>query len=93
MSAKATIHVGNLPFTATEDDLRTLFAPHGDVRAVSLVNDRDTGRPRGFGFVDMDESAAAAAIAAVNGCELQGRPLRVNPAQQRQRQGGGPFRR
>ena len=87
------IYVGNLPFSATEQDLRSVFEAHGDVRSVSLVNDRDTGRPRGFGFVEMDEPAATAAIAAVNGQPLQGRPLRVNPAQQRLRQGGGPFRR
>lgn len=93
MSAIATIHVSNLPFTATEEDLRALFAPHGEVRSVSLVNDRDTGRPRGFGFVSMDEAVAAAAISALDGRELNGRALRVNPAQQRQRQGGGPFRR
>jgi RNA recognition motif-containing protein len=93
MTATATIHVSNLPFTATEDELRALFAPHGDVRSVSLINDRDTGRPRGFGFVSMDEATAGAAIAAVNGREFNGRALRVNVAQERQRQGGGPFRR
>lgn len=88
-----TIYVGNLPFSVTEQDLRAVFEAHGEVRSVSLVNDRETGRPRGFGFVEMDEQAAGAAIAAVNGQPLQGRPLRVNPAQQRLRQGGGPFRR
>ena len=93
MSATVTIHVGNLPFTATEADLRALFAPHGEVRAVNLVNDRETGRPAGFGFVSMDESAVPAAIAAVNGHPFNGRPLRANPAQQRLRLGGGPFRR
>ena len=88
-----TIYVGNLPFSVTEQDLRAEFEPHGAVRSVSIVNDRETGRPRGFGFVEMDETAAGAAIAAVDGQPLQGRPLRVNPAQQRLRQGGGPFRR
>jgi RNA recognition motif-containing protein len=89
----ATIYVGNLPFSATEQDVRTLFEAHGTVQSVSLVNDRETGRPCGFAFVEMTDEAAAAAIVAVNGSPLQGRPLRVNPAQQRQRHGGGPFRR
>jgi RNA recognition motif-containing protein len=89
----AMIYVGNLPFSATEQDLRAVFASHGEVLSVSIVADRDTGRPRGFAFVEMADEAAEAAIAAVNGQALDGRPLRVNPAQQRLRQGGGPFRR
>ncbi|MEP7312122.1 MAG: RNA-binding protein [Pseudomonadota bacterium] len=88
-----TIYVGNLPFNATEEQLRALFQPHGDVQSVKLVNDRDTGRPSGFGFVDMPADAAGTAIEALNGQNLNGRPLRVNPAQDRLRQGGGPFRR
>ena len=88
-----TLYVGNLPFSATEQDLRSLFEAHGPVQSVSVVNDRETGQPRGFGFVEMADEAAEAAIAAVNGSALQGRPLKVNPAQQRQRHGGGPFRR
>ena len=88
-----TIYVGNLPFSATEQDVRALFEAHGDVRSVSIVSDRDTGRPKGFGFVEMGEDQAQAAIAALDGKPLGGRPMRVNPAQQRLRQGGGPFRR
>jgi len=88
-----TIYVGNLPFTATEQDLRAVFEAHGPVLSVSIVNDRESGRPRGFGFVEMAEPAANTAIAALDGQPLQGRPLRVNAAQQRLRQGGGPFRR
>ncbi len=88
-----TIYVGNLSFSATEQDVRAAFEAHGDVSSVSIVSDRDTGRPKGFGFVEMPEDAARAAIAALDGQPLQGRPLRVNPAQQRLRQGGGPFRR
>ncbi|HEV7632529.1 MAG TPA: RNA-binding protein [Steroidobacteraceae bacterium] len=88
-----TIYVGNLPFDATEDQVRALFQPHGDVQSVQLVNDRETGRPRGFGFVDMPAEVAVLAIEALNGQNLDGRPLRVNPAQERLRQGGGPFRR
>lgn len=78
-----TIYVGNLPFSATEDDVRTLFEAHGKVESVKLINDRETGRPRGFGFVDMPSADAQAAIAAVNGHEMGGRQLRVNEAQER----------
>ncbi len=91
-----TIYVGNLPFNATEADLRVLFESHGTVESVKLINDRETGKPRGFGFVDMAQADAQAAIAALNGQQLGGRPLRINEAQerpQRPRQGGGPFRR
>ena len=59
------IYVGNLPFSATEDQVRDLFAQHGSVASVSLVTDRETGRPRGFGFVEMDDGAEAA-ISALN---------------------------
>ena len=85
------IYVGNLPFSATEDSLRALFAKHGTVEKVSLINDRDTGRPRGFGFVEMSSADAARAIQALNGTDFGGRPLRVNEAQERPR--GGPPRR
>jgi RNA recognition motif-containing protein len=91
-----TIYVGNLPFTATEQELTALFQRHGKVDSVKLINDRETGRPRGFGFVDMPSGEAQAAIEALNGFEMDGRPLRVNEAQerpQRPRPGGGPFRR
>jgi RNA recognition motif-containing protein len=91
-----TIYVGNLPFNATEQDLRALFESHGTVESVKLINDRETGKPRGFGFVDMAQADAQAAIQALNGQQLGGRPLRINEAQerpQRPRQGGGPFRR
>ena len=85
------IYVGNLPFSATEDSLRALFATHGTVEKVSLINDRDTGRPRGFGFVEMSSADAARAIQTLNGTDFGGRPLRVNEAQERPR--GGPPRR
>jgi RNA recognition motif-containing protein len=87
-----SIYVGNLPFSATEDDLRTHFSQYGAVHSVKLINDRETGRPRGFGFVEMDQSAAQAAIQALNGKEMGGRALRVNEAQERQARpssGGG----
>ena len=83
------IYVGNLPFSATEQDIRELFAQHGNVESVALPNDRETGRPRGFGFVEMSQADAARAIQAVNGQNLGGRPLRVNEAQDKPRTGGG----
>ena len=84
----AKIYVGNLPFSATEDQVRALFAEHGTVESITLPSDRETGRPRGFGFVEMNQSDAARAIQAVNGKELEGRALRVNEAQDKPRGGG-----
>jgi cold-inducible RNA-binding protein len=87
-----TIYVGNLPFSATEDEVRSLFEAHGKVESVKLINDRETGRPRGFAFVDMSSSDAQTAIAQMNGFNMGGRPLRVNEAQERPRgprPGGG----
>jgi len=75
------IYVGNLPFTATEDSVRTLFAQHGTVDGVALISDRETGRPRGFGFVEMPKSDAARAIQSLNGQDMEGRALKVNEAQ------------
>lgn len=85
----AKIYVGNLPFSATEDQVRALFAEHGTVESIALPSDRETGRPRGFGFVEMSQSDASRAIQAVNGKELDGRALRVNEAQDKPRGGGG----
>lgn len=83
------IYVGNLPFSATEDEIRELFGQHGTVESVALINDRDTGRPRGFGFVEMQRADAQKAIQALNGFNMGGRPLRVNEAQERSGGGGG----
>ena len=83
------IYVGNLPFSATESEIRELFAQHGTVESVSLITDRDTGRPRGFGFVEMARADASRAIQNLNGKDLGGRPLRVNEAQERTGGGGG----
>ena len=83
------IYVGNLPFTADEAAVRELFEQHGKVESVSLINDRDTGRPRGFGFVEMSSSDAQRAIQSLNGQNMGGRPLRVNEAQERTGGGGG----
>src|ERR1700685_3770243 len=85
----AKIYVGNLPFTASEADVRTLFAQHGTVESVSLPTDRETGRPRGFGFVEMSQADAARAIQSLNGHDMGGSPLRVNEAQDKPRGGGG----
>ncbi len=83
------IYVGNLPFSATESEIRDLFAQHGTVETVALPTDRETGRPRGFGFVEMPQAEAAKAIEALNGFTMGGRQLRVNEAQDRPRTGGG----
>ena len=83
------IYVGNLPFSADEEQVRTLFAQHGTVESVALINDRETGRFRGFGFVEMPSSDAARAIQSLNGHDMGGRPLKVNEAQDKPRSGGG----
>jgi RNA recognition motif-containing protein len=83
------LYVGNLPFTATEDGVRTIFAAHGTVEKVSLINDRETGRPRGFGFVEMSNSDASRAMQALNGKDFDGRALKVNEAQEKSGGGGG----
>ena len=88
-----TIYVGNLPFSATEADVRSMFEKHGAVQAVKLVNDRETGRPRGFGFVEMPRQDAARAIQSLNGQDMGGRPLKVNEAQDKPRGNGGAPRR
>jgi len=78
-----TLYVGNLPFTATEDEVRSLFEQHGKVESVKIINDRETGRPRGFAFVDMPGADAQTAVQHVNGFEMNGRALRVNEARER----------
>ena len=84
------LYVGNLAFSATEDDVRTAFEPHGEVESVHLVMDRDTGRSRGFAFVEMAEpEQAEQAIAALNGADLGGRALVVNEARPRPERSGG----
>lgn len=84
------IYVGNLPFNASEEDVRGLFARFGEVTSVNLINDRETGRPRGFGFVEMS-AGAADAIDALNETDFGGRTLKVSEAQPREggRGGGG----
>jgi RNA recognition motif-containing protein len=87
------LYVGNLPFTATEDELRQLFGRHGSVDSVKVITDRETGRPRGFAFVEMSEpSAATDAIRALDGTQMGGRALKVNEAQDKARPSGGASR-
>lgn len=83
------LYVGNLSFNSTEDDIRTKFATFGEVISVSLITDRETGRLRGFGFVEMDDEGAKAAIEGMDGKDFGGRTLKVNEAEERSRSGGG----
>jgi RNA recognition motif-containing protein len=82
------LYVGNLPFTATEDAVRALFAPHGTIETLSLISDRETGRARGFGFIEMSAADASRAMQALNGKDFDGRALKINEAQDRPRSGG-----
>ena len=86
------LYVGNLPFTATEDAVRNLFSPHGTVEKLSLINDRDTGRPRGFGFIEMSSADASRAMQALNGKDFDGRALKINEAQDKPSSAGGNAR-
>ena len=85
------LYVGNLPFSATENDLESIFAQYGQLDSLTIVRDRESGQPRGFAFVEYgDDAAAAAAIAATNGMQVGGRALMVNEARpQAPRSGGG----
>jgi cold-inducible RNA-binding protein len=90
MAMASKLYVGNLSFNSSEDDLRRLFEKHGTVASIAVITDRDTGRPRGFGFVEMSTSEEAkAAIQALDGTSLDGRSLTVNEAQDKARDGGG----
>ena len=82
------LYVGNLAFSVTSDELSELFAQHGSVTSADVIKDRETGRSRGFGFVEMAEGGEAA-IEALNGTDLQGRTLTVNEAKPRDRRRGG----
>jgi RNA recognition motif-containing protein len=83
------IYVGNLPFETSESAVEQLFGTYGEVASVALPTDRETGRPRGFGFVEMSTEDAAKAIAALNGTDFGGRALNVNEAKPRENSGGG----
>ena len=82
------IYVGNLPFSASDEEIRTMFGAYGTVESVNLITERDTGRPRGFGFVEMS-SGADEAIKALNNKDMDGRSLNVNEARPRGEGGGG----
>lgn len=86
------IYVGNLAFTTTEDTVRELFATHGEIESIALITDQVTGRPRGFGFVEMSSEGADAAIQALNGQEVDGRSLRISEARPRNSNGGSQSR-
>jgi len=79
------LYVGNLPWSVTDSELEGLFAGVGEVLSARVITDRDTGRSRGFGFVEMDDAGATKAIAELNGKDMGGRPLRVNEANERRR--------
>jgi RNA recognition motif-containing protein len=78
------LYVGNLPYTSNEDELRDLFAGHGNVHSVNVIMDRDTGRGRGFAFVEMDDADATTAMGSLNGSDFGGRTLKVNEARVRE---------
>lgn len=83
------MYVGNLSFTATEEQVRELFAPYGEVESVNMITDRMSGQFRGFCFVEMETSAANAAISALDNQEMDGRTLKVNEAKPREERSGG----
>lgn len=83
------LYVGNLSFSTSEDEIRNVFSAFGEVHSVALITDRETGRLRGFGFVEMDDEGAKAAIQGMDGKELGGRTLKVNEAQDKPRSSGG----
>jgi len=83
------IYVGNLPFSSTSEEVQDLFGQYGSVVTVNIVTDRETGRPRGFGFVEMESDDADAAIEALDGASFGGRNLKVNEARPRNDRGGG----
>lgn len=78
-----SMYVGNLPFSADQNSLQSLFAPFGEVLSARVMSDRETGRSRGFGFVEMESSVAKKAISSLDGTEMGGRKLRINEAEKR----------
>lgn len=91
--SKLNIYVGNMPFSMDEDQLRTIFGEFGDITSANVIMDRDTGRPRGFAFIEMQDDDARKAIAELNEKEFGGRKLNINEARPRQSGGGGGGRR
>jgi RNA recognition motif-containing protein len=90
---EAKLYVGNLAYTATEEDLQAAFAQAGTVKSVAIIKDRDSGRSKGFAFVEMEtQEEAQKAISMLNGAQIQGRAIAVNPARPREERGGDRFR-
>ncbi len=87
------IYVGNLPWSATEQEIRDFFSRFGEVHSVAIITDRETGRSRGFGFVEMEDADADQAISGADGKDFGGRPLRVNEARERERRPSSGGRR
>ena len=87
------IYVGNMPFSMDETQLRGLFAEYGEVQSADVITDRDTGRPRGFAFVEMPDEAAQKAIGELHDREVEGRRLNISQARPRENRGGGGGRR
>jgi RNA recognition motif-containing protein len=83
------LYVGNLPFSSTEAELKEAFEQHGTVESINVITDRETGRPRGFAFIEMDDAGADAARQALDGKDLGGRNIRVDEAHDRRGGGGG----
>ncbi len=83
------LYIGNLPFSATEAELREVFEQHGTVESINVITDRETGRPRGFAFIEMEDAGADAARQALDGKDLGGRNIRVDEAHDRRGGGGG----
>jgi RNA recognition motif-containing protein len=83
------LYIGNLPFSATEAELREVFEQHGTVESINVITDRETGRPRGFAFIEMEDAGADAARQALDGQDLGGRNIRVDEAHDRREGGGG----
>ena len=83
------LYVGNLPFQTTEQEIRAMIEEYGQIQSLAMINDRDSGRFRGFCFIEMEDSAANAVVNALNGKDVDGRALKVNEAKPREERGGG----
>lgn len=87
------IYIGNLPYSVDEEEVRSIFSEYGDVNSVKLISDRETGRMKGFGFVEMEDAGGARAIEELDGSEMGGRNMKVNQAREKSGQRNNNFRR